>query len=283
MFFIDPDTGMMSTIGNLDYESKRYHQLKVRATDSLNGGYSEVTVLFEVEDVNDNKPFFEKSVYEIQVSEAAGVGSSLLKIHATDKDGPGDNSDIKFSLIRDANDTELSLFNIDSESGELTLRSYLDRERISQHSLTVMALDQGSRPLSSLAKIIVTVLDANDNAPSFEEPEYNVRLSDKAHRGQFVASVRAIDSDQVSDLTYGIVGGNEGQVFAMDPKEGIISLAFLNGFDQVSSYNLNLSVSDGVFSAFAKVKIGLVSANSYAPKFAQVYFQTSQRFVHKRN
>ena len=44
-------------------------------------------------------------------------------------------------------------------------------------------------------------------------------------------------------------------------------MANLRNFDQMSSYNLNLSVSDGIYSAFTKLKVGLVSANSYAPVF----------------
>ena len=32
LFHIDANTGMMSTVGKLDYESKRHHQLRVRAT-----------------------------------------------------------------------------------------------------------------------------------------------------------------------------------------------------------------------------------------------------------
>ena len=97
--------------------------------------------------------------------------------------------------------------------------------------------------------------------------EYKVRLSDKASRGQFVAAVRATDADQNSKLTYGIIGGNQAQVFDIDVDEGIVTLANLRNFDQMSSYNLNLSVSDGIYSAFTKLKVGLVSANSYAPVF----------------
>ena len=41
VFYVDPDSGMMSNIASLDFETKRHHQLRVRATDSLNGGYSE--------------------------------------------------------------------------------------------------------------------------------------------------------------------------------------------------------------------------------------------------
>ena len=47
LFHIDADTGMMSTVGKLDFESKRHHQLRVRATDMLNGGHRYVKHLVE--------------------------------------------------------------------------------------------------------------------------------------------------------------------------------------------------------------------------------------------
>ena len=68
-------------------------------------------------------------------------------------------------------------------------------------------------------------------------------------------------------MFYQILGGNQAQVFNIDVDEGIVTLANLRNFDQMSSYNLNLSVSDGIYSAFTKLKVGLVSANSYAPIF----------------
>ena len=78
-------------------------------------------------------------------------------------------SAIEYSLTRSVNDTELSLFNIDRQTGDLSLRSFLDRERQNVHILNVVATDLGDRPLSSMTKIIIHVLDANDNSPKFEE------------------------------------------------------------------------------------------------------------------
>ena len=178
-------------------------------------------------------------------------------------------SDIEYSLIRPENNTELSLFNINRKTGEISLRSFLDRERKNVHTLNVLASDQGNPPLSSVTKIVIDVLDANDNAPNFEELEYDVRLSDRASRGQFVAAVRATDLDEKTKLTYGIIDGNQDQVFDIDVDEGIVTLANLRNFDLTSSYNLNLSVSDGIYSAFAKLTVGLISANSYTPVFTK--------------
>ena len=58
----------------------------------------------------------------------------------------------------------------------------------------------------------VDVIDSNDNSAEFEEAEYQVSLSDRASRGQFVAKVRAIDQDEEGKLVYSIIGGNDHQV-----------------------------------------------------------------------
>jgi len=97
-------------------------------------------------------------------------------------------------------------------------------------------------------------------------------LSDNAKRGQFVGKVRAVDLDEGGFLIYSIVGGNQHDIFSMNSTSGIISLVNLHRFAQQSSYSLNISVSDGVHSSTSKMKINLVSANSYAPTFEkQIY------------
>lgn len=277
LFNVDADSGMMMTISRLDYETKQHHQLRVRATDSLNGGYTETIVLFEIEDVNDCRPTFKSEIWAANISEAAPIGSAVLTVTSSDSDGPGRNSEVEYSLVRPFNTSELSLFSINSMTGEISLQRSLDRERHTSHVLHVMAMDKGPRPLSSITKITVNVLDANDNAPEFEDTEYKVRLSDRAMRGQFVAKVRAIDPDSGSStndpLKYAITGGNEHQVFEMDANTGIISLLNLNNFDQTSYYSLNISVSDGIYSSSSRLRIGLVSANSFTPAFSKVNYE----------
>lgn len=106
----------------------------------------------------------------------------------------------------------------------------------------------------------------------FEEAEYQVPLSDDARRGQFVGKVRAVDLDEGGLLTYSIIGGNQHDIFAMNSSSGTVSLVNLHSFGQQPSYTLNVSVSDGVHSSTAKMKVTLTSANSFAPTFErQIY------------
>ena len=275
-FSVDYNSGMISVTEPLDFESKPHHQLTIRATDGLNGGYAEAIVLLGVEDVNDCRPQFINDSYSASLSEAMPYGTNVLQVKATDADS-GINQQIEYSIQRDhfltANASKL--FSIDAQSGWISLKRQLDHERVRQHRFTVMATDKGSRQLSASAMVTVNVLDTNDNAPEFDEAEYIMTLSDRASRGQFVGKVRAIDPDEddKNKLKYAIIGGNQHQIFSMNEQNGVITLVNLHNFDQSSVYLLNISVSDGVYARNSKVRITLASANSFAPTFSQDLFE----------
>lgn len=68
----------------------------------------------------------------------------------------------------------------------------------------------------------ITVEDVNDNPPTFEQRSYRCALSEDAKRGQFVTMVTATDPDasDQSRLVYSLTGGNDQQIFRIDPKRG---------------------------------------------------------------
>ena len=270
-FSIDYSSGVISVTDILDYETKQHHQLTVRATDAIGGGYAETIVLLDIEDVNDCPPRFANQSYTLDVSEATSIGSNLLTLHATDADSVGLNSDITYSLHQDY--TNLTkFFDINAESGSVMLKKNLDYEERKQFQFEVVAVDKGApASLSSSAVVSINVIDNNDNPPVFEDTEYNIKISDKAYRGQFVGRVRAIDPDEIDNgqLNYAIIGGNEHQSFSIDEGSGILTLVNLHNFNKFSSYVLNISASDGIFSCYARVAVTLISSNSHAPRFQE--------------
>lgn len=76
-----------------------------------------------------------------------------------------------------------------------------------------------------------------------------------------------MDLDEGGLLIYSIIGGNQHDIFAMNSTSGTISLVNLHSFGQMANYTLNVSVSDGVHSSSSKMKVNLVSSNSFAPTF----------------
>ncbi|XP_043267899.1 fat-like cadherin-related tumor suppressor homolog isoform X3 [Venturia canescens] len=266
-FALDFNTGVIYVVDELDYEQKKQYELTVRATDSVSGVYAEVLVSILVLDVNDCPPEFTQDSYNISVSEAASFGTSILKVGSRDND-TGMNQQVRYAI---QNDTENSneLFHIDPEEGVIFLKRSLDHESHDSHHFTVIAMDRGVPSLSSTAHVWVSVVDMNDNPPKFEQPSYTCFLSEHAERGQFVTVVSASDPDYVDEkLTYTIVGGNEQQTYNIDQNTGIISLINMQNFGEQKLRLLNVSVTDGVYTSFTRVKIEILPANRHNPKFS---------------
>lgn len=121
----------------------------------------------------------------------------------------------------------------------------------------------------------VTVGDSSDNPPFFEQLSYECVLSQEATRGQFVTVVSADDPDKVDSnkLVYTIVEGNEQQTYHMDPYTGIITLMNMQNFGNTHIAVLNVSVTDGVYTSYTRVKISILPANLHNPQFEQLLYE----------
>lgn len=114
----------------------------------------------------------------------------------------------------------------------------------------------------------------NDNPPKFEQPSYSCALSEHATRGQFVTVVSASDPDYIDHdtLTYSIAQGNEQQTYDIDPVTGIITLVNMQNFAEKHQTLLNVSVTDGVYTSFTRVKINILPANLHNPHFSHTVY-----------
>lgn len=259
--------GVIYVVDELDYERKKQYELTVRATDSVSGIYAEVLVSILVQDVNDCPPEFSQDSYNVTVSEGSLFGTELLRLTAHDND-TGTNAQMRYTI----EGTEAQqLFHLDADEGIIYLKRQLDRETNPAHHFNVVATDKGQPALSSTTHVWVSVIDVNDNPPRFEQTSYNARLSEEANRGQLVAVLAASDPDELDAdrLVYSIVAGNEQQTYAVEPKTGKLNLVNMQSFainERTSS--LNLSVSDGVYTSYARLRIDIVPANRHSPSFA---------------
>lgn len=78
IFAIDSQSGHLTLSRHLDYETAQRHSLIVTATDSGEPKLSaNLTILVEVQDVNDNAPVFERNEYSISVIESMPINSQV--------------------------------------------------------------------------------------------------------------------------------------------------------------------------------------------------------------
>ena len=71
------------------------------------------------QDLNDNKPLFEETVYNVNITEGAQIGSQVVTVKANDKD-IGPNGIVDYSLEDETN------FAIDTTSGIITTKTSFD-------------------------------------------------------------------------------------------------------------------------------------------------------------
>uniref|UniRef100_A0A8C2E6F1 FAT atypical cadherin 1a n=1 Tax=Cyprinus carpio TaxID=7962 RepID=A0A8C2E6F1_CYPCA len=269
-FSINFNTGVIQVVKPLDFETHPAYKLSVRATDSLTGAKAEVFVDVILEDVNDNPPVFHCKLYNASLSEASVIGTSVLQVSATDTD-TGNNQVLFYQIVEDK-DKSSEYFSIDRDTGTIWTAQMLDHEEKPSHKLIIRAVDGGVPALSSEVIVLIDVTDLNDNTPVFSQNVYQATVSELAPRGHFVTQVQASDADSSDSgkLEFSIISGNEGQNFAVDPNTGAIVISNHRKPHMESLYNINVSVSDGVFRSSAIVKVNVISANFHNPTFNQV-------------
>ncbi|XP_028277980.1 protocadherin Fat 3 [Parambassis ranga] len=271
-FDIGFDTGIISVIYPLDYETTQYYRLTVKATDTLTGAKSEVDVDIVILDVNDNPPLFQNTSYSSVLPENSMIGTTVLQVFAQDQDSEK-NSVVSYQILSDIyNSTDY--FHIDSSSGLVFTARLLDYEFIQRYNFIVRATDSGDPALSSDVSVTVSVTDTNDNPPNFSQALYEAFVSQLAPRGHFVTCVQASDADicDAQRLRYSILSGNEKMTFMMEPDTGVLRLSNKRRQGMKLSYQLNVSVSDGVFTNTAQVVVRVLGANLYSPVFSQRFY-----------
>ncbi|KAK2544719.1 hypothetical protein Q9966_001746 [Columba livia] len=142
-------------------------------------------------DANDNAPVFTQELYVVKILENAPEGSVVLSVVATDQDA-GRNGDISYQFSQAVSHSDFA-FVIDHMSGEIKLTKPLDFETAENHELSVRATDGGG--LSALCRVLVEVVDVNDNAPELVVSSFSSPLPENALPGTVVALFNVKDRD----------------------------------------------------------------------------------------
>jgi len=71
-------------------------------------------------DANDNRPEFERSVYEVRVPESTPIGSVLVQVRAKDRDA-GLNGNVRYKFSRHTAHEYATLFGIRPDNGKIFL------------------------------------------------------------------------------------------------------------------------------------------------------------------
>ncbi|XP_039692272.1 protocadherin alpha-5-like [Pteropus medius] len=257
----------------VDREETQEHSLLLIAID---GGKPELTgtvqLLINVLDANDNAPEFDKSIYNVKLLENTPNGTLVIKLNASDAD-EGVNKEIVYLFSNLVLDNVKSKFIIDSNSGEITVIGELDYEDCNVYEINIDAVDKSAFPLSGHCKVIVKLLDENDNTPEMVITSLSLPVQEDAPLGSVIALISLSDRDS----------GANGQVtctlsphvpFKLVPTfKNYYSLVLDSALDResVANYELVVTARDGgspSLSATASVSVDVADVNDNAPAFA---------------
>lgn len=186
-------------------------------------------------------------------------------MNAVDLD-TGNNARLTYRLVNgnqprgNLSDTEaLELFGIFPNSGWIYLRGMLDRETRDRYDLTVLVSDNGTPSASATARVIVNVMDSNDNEPKFLRLAYEFTVEENLRRGAVVGVIQAKDDDLDVNaaIRYSLIPSNSS--FQINPISGEFNLIFYTSMSSsiyshvlLTTYLLNFRKTRNFFSSIKK-------------------------------
>ncbi|XP_037763762.1 protocadherin alpha-8 isoform X12 [Chelonia mydas] len=269
----------------LDREEIPLHNLLLTATDR---GKPELTgtvqLVITVLDVNDNAPVFGQSVYEVSVTENTTVGELVVKLNATDLD-EGINKDIAYSFNILIGPEVKDMFSIDSHTGEIRIKGELDFEGTKLYEIQVQATDEGHAPMVGHCKILVEVLDVNDNAPELAVTSLSLPVPEDAPPGTVVALISVSDRDSGDNgkVTCSIPPDLPFQLVSTFKNYHSLVLAEAVDRERVSEYKILVTARDEgapSLSASSSILVPIADVNDNAPAFPQPVYTV---FVKENN
>ncbi|XP_076449117.1 protocadherin-9-like [Babylonia areolata] len=205
LFAINATTGVVRTSKPLDreaicglYSPVCELKLEAAAQSSLTQFFRMVTLVVEVEDVNDHAPQFPKPVVRLSIPEDVAINKSLGLVAAEDAD-MGRNGVQGYSLAGPPG-APFVISVTQAQDGRqkvsLLVRSKLDREQREQYRLNLVARDGGTPPRTGSIPVEINIEDVNDNPPVFHPHMLNISLDETTSLRSVIATFNVTDADR---------------------------------------------------------------------------------------
>ena len=201
-FRMEPATGKVSVLSNLDYEKEQRHSFIVQAQNQRSAqDYANLRVVIQVLDTNDNAPEFKTDkgdgMYLAQINRDATEGMVVFNVTAWDRDS-GSNGLVRYSLVSSSD----SCFAADKDNGFIRRRGRSSLV-FPWYNLTVKAYDAG---VPSLSSEVVVGVRVGEFLPQFTHTEYVFTVTENNRKGVIVGRVEA-KSFSGAMLSYSIIQG----------------------------------------------------------------------------
>ncbi|XP_051019952.1 protocadherin gamma-B2-like [Acomys russatus] len=152
----------------------------------------------------------------------------------------------------------------------------LDREKVPEYNVTIVATDRGKPPLFSKEIISLHISDVNDNAPVFHQASYLVHVAENNPPGTSIAQVSASDPDLGSNghVSYSIIASDlEPRILSsfvsVNQDSGVLFAQRAFDHEQLRSFQLTLQARDQgspALSTNVSMRVLVGDRNDNAPR-----------------
>ncbi|XP_047434502.1 protocadherin-10a isoform X2 [Mugil cephalus] len=261
----------------LDREQQAVHRYVLTAVD---GGIPQRTgtalLVVKVLDSNDNAPTFEHSVYTVNLQENSPVGTLVIQLNATDVD-EGQNGEIVYSFSNHNTPRIKDLFNIDARTGRIEVAGEVDYEESSTHQIYVQAKDMGANAVPAHCKVLVKLVDVNDNTPEIGFSTVTESVSEQDAPGTVIAlfSVSDRDSGENEQMSCEILGDVPFKLKSSFKNYYTIVTDGPLDRENTDSYTITVVAKDKGQPSLAtskSIKVHVSDENDNAPRFTQAVY-----------
>nr|XP_054590098.1 protocadherin gamma-A12-like isoform X2 [Nothobranchius furzeri] len=271
LFSIDQKSGVIFVTGDVDYEEGPRYEVMIEAKDGY-GLTSEIKLIIDIIDVNDNAPVINLKSLSNPVPENAPPGTEVGIINVQDRDSEK-NRQVRCSIQQNV---PFKLVPSIKNYYSLVTTGQLDRELVSDYNITISATDEGSPPLSSSKTVQLSVADINDNPPVFEEQSYSAYVSENNKPGSTLCSVSARDPDwrQNGTVIYSLLpaevnGASVSSYLSVNGDTGVIHAVRSFDYEQLRSFKVHVMARDNgspPLSSNVTVSVFVSDVNDNSPQ-----------------
>ncbi|XP_065130968.1 protocadherin alpha-5-like isoform X7 [Paramisgurnus dabryanus] len=258
----------------LDREKQPVIHLTLTAVDGGKPPRSgTTTIIINVLDVNDNIPVFDKQLYKARIQENTPLGASVITVNAKDAD-EGLNSEIIYSFANHDNDISVSAFSINPVTGEITVNGPIDYEATAAVEIRVKAEDKGQNPQESQCKVLVEIIDVNDEVPEISITSLVNELREDSSPGTMVGLITVKDRDAGKNGAVQLKLKDSMQFKLENTYKNRYSLVVNNQLDRESAHKYNVTITaidEGTppLSSTSVITVHVSDVNDNAPRFPE--------------
>ncbi|XP_030427555.1 protocadherin beta-15-like [Gopherus evgoodei] len=224
-------------------------------------------------DINDNNPVFSQFLYKVQILENTLEDYLLATVSAIDLD-EGINGEISYSIIQNSEENRQT-FKVNTVTGEIRLRRPLDFEDRENYEIDIQGMDGGG--LSANCKVLMKLLDMNDNAPEVTITSLTSPIPENSQQGRVMAlfSVRDRDSGDNGKTVCSIEDELPFTVRKISKKSYSLVTEGALDCERPSEYNITITAQDLGSPSLASavtITVKISDINDNSPVFKEVSY-----------